>query len=334
MSADNHGRTGLPILRSVSRSFYLSIRILPMRLREPVALGYLLARSTDTIADTASVPVGKREEGLQRLAEIIQGEAPREEVVDLLPSFLPLQTNPHERALLENLPVSLEWLEQLNSDDLADVRAVLEKITRGQMLDLLRFGDPAEVRALKGAPDLDEYTYLVAGCVGEFWTRLCFRHIRNFADLSGTQMLRLGTDYGMGLQLINILRDAGADLHAGRCYFPIDELAQQGLAPDHILREPERFYPIYAKWMKQAERDLIAGIQYSRAIRNPRVRAATVLPALIGNRTIALLHSAGPTALHRTLKIPRREVRWIVTSLLFTCASRRRISALFQEMKP
>ena len=40
----------------VSRSFYLSISILPKPLRDPVALGYLLARASDTIADTAELP--------------------------------------------------------------------------------------------------------------------------------------------------------------------------------------------------------------------------------------------------------------------------------------
>src|SRR2546430_5311660 len=45
------------ILASVSRSFYLSIRLLPKKLRDPVSLGYLLARASDTIADTIDVPI-------------------------------------------------------------------------------------------------------------------------------------------------------------------------------------------------------------------------------------------------------------------------------------
>ena len=40
------------VLRSVSRSFYLSLRVLPKPLRDPLSLAYLLARATDTIADT------------------------------------------------------------------------------------------------------------------------------------------------------------------------------------------------------------------------------------------------------------------------------------------
>jgi Phytoene/squalene synthetase len=52
MSASSHSATRqlqTAILRSVSRSFYLSVRLLPAQLREPVALAYLLARATDTV---------------------------------------------------------------------------------------------------------------------------------------------------------------------------------------------------------------------------------------------------------------------------------------------
>jgi farnesyl-diphosphate farnesyltransferase len=74
-------------------------------------------------------------------------------------------------------------------------------------------------------------------------------------------------------------------------------------------------------------------MEYSRAINNRRVRAATVLPALIGARTLALLHAAGPAALQRTVKIPRREVRAIILSLALTAVSRRKTDAMFNRAK-
>src|SRR5438876_11928465 len=40
------------LLRQVSRSFYLSLAILPRPLREPIGLAYLLARAAATVADT------------------------------------------------------------------------------------------------------------------------------------------------------------------------------------------------------------------------------------------------------------------------------------------
>src|SRR6266513_6071273 len=254
------------ILRSVSRSFYLSIRFLPQQLREPIALAYLLARTTDTVADTTRIPGTVQMKTVKMLSNGIQGKVSREVVINHVASFVPLQKNAAERTLLDSLPDCLEWLEQAGIADRDDIRAVLEKITNGQMLDLHRFDNPPEIRALKTAADLDEYTYLVAGCVGEFWTRLCFRHRQNFASLIQDEMLALGRRYGMGLQLINVLRDAGPDLRAGRCYFPNDELVAIGLSAAQILSESDRLQPIYKRWMDKAQDGLACGMQYSRAI--------------------------------------------------------------------
>jgi farnesyl-diphosphate farnesyltransferase len=146
-------------------------------------------------------------------------------------------------------------------------------------------------------------------------------------------MLALGKRYGMALQLINVLRDAGSDLRAGRCYFPEHELSAVHLIPSQILSEPERFQPIYRTWLENAKAGLTSGMEYSRAIKNRRVRAATVLPALIGARTLALLNATGPGALQRTVKVPRGEVRAMVLSLGLSLASRKRIDAIFDRTK-
>src|SRR6266404_1923494 len=308
-----------------------AIGFLPAQLRQPIALAYLLARATDTIADTTGISRLVRIETLKMLSNGIQGTASRDVVVDLIASFIPLQVNKNEQRLVESLPDCLDWLDQIEHADRNNIRIVLEKITRGQMLDLQRFDDPQEIRALATAVDLDEYTYLVAGCVGEFWTRLCFRHVRNFAKLSEDEMLALGKRYGMALQLINVLRDAGSDLRAGRCYFPEHELSAVHLTPSQILSEPERFQPIYRTWLENAKAGVMSGMEYSRAIKNRRVRAATVLPALIGARTLALLNASGPAALQRIVKVARSEVRVMILSLGLTLASRRRIDAIFDR---
>src|SRR5919197_3911719 len=152
------------LLRSVSRSFYLSIRILPARLREPVGLAYLLARTTDTIADAAHISPELRLKTLNKLALLIQGAGDRTEIVDVIASFVPSQESVAERVLIQSFPEFLARLDQLAADDRAQVRVLLENITRGQSLDLQRFAHGDGVRALATAAELDEYTYLVAGC--------------------------------------------------------------------------------------------------------------------------------------------------------------------------
>jgi len=288
-----------------------------VQLREPIALAYLLARATDSVADTTEISNAVRLETLKMLSDGIQGKASCEVVVDLIASFVSLQGNTSERQLLESLPDCLRWLSQIEQADRNDIRV----------------DNPQEIRALGTPADLDEYTYLVAGCVGEFWTRLCFRHVRNFARLSEDEMLALSKRYGMALQLINVLRDAGSDLRGGRCYFSEYELNAAHLTASQILSEPERFQPIYRTWVQKAKAGLDSGMQYSRAIENRRVRAATVLPALIGTRTLALLDEAAAGALQRTVKVSRREVRAMILSLAITLVSRKSIDAIWKRAK-
>src|SRR5436190_4834627 len=120
------------ILRAVSRSFYLSIRFLPAPLREPVALAYLLARTTDTVADTARISGTLRTETLQTLSSAIQGKASRKIIVNRLASFAPLQESAAEQRLIESLPGCLEWLEHMENADRDEIRILLTKITEGQ----------------------------------------------------------------------------------------------------------------------------------------------------------------------------------------------------------
>jgi farnesyl-diphosphate farnesyltransferase len=320
-----------PLLQSVSRSFYLSIRVLPAHLGQPVGLAYLLARATDTVADTSEIAPEVRQPRLELLASIIQGGAPVAKVNEVISSFAPLQTNAEERKLIESLPQCLEALDRLETADRKDVRVLLEKINNAQRLDIERFGKPGTIRALATEDELNEYTYLIAGCVGEFWTNVSVRHVRNFATLSVDQMLDLGRHYGAGLQLINILRDAGGDLRAGRCYFPDQDLSRVGLTPEKIPDQPGKFMPVFNKWLDRAAKGLEAGMQYSLAVRNRRVRGATALPALIGARTIALLREAGDAVLEEKVKVPRTEVRSLLRRVGMTLSSKATLQRLYRN---
>ncbi|MEO6969913.1 MAG: squalene/phytoene synthase family protein [Chthoniobacterales bacterium] len=306
------------ILKSVSRSFYLSIKFLPRPLREPVSLAYLLARATDTIADTAPIPAATRLTTLLAFARVIAGAADFDTVAEPLRAFAGQQSDPHERALIENVRGCIAWLEQLEPADRDDIRAVLKTIVTGQQLDLTRFGDPVAFTSLQTAAELDEYTYLVAGCVGEFWTKLGVRKAPPFATLAPNEMTKLGVTYGRGLQLINVLRDRGADRQAGRSYLPAQELATR----------PEA--EVFADWLNAAEAKIGAGIDYCSALTSWRTRFATALPALIGARTIALLRAAESGA--GKIKVPRKMVRRILLAALPAAASPSALRALFQRL--
>ena len=178
----------LELLKPVSRSFYISIRLLPKALREPVALGYLLARTSDTIADNSAIDVEKRIELLDRFARAIAGkeQAIGNDLAQLRAS--PGMTD-GENTLLGSANEILQSLQNRSPEDQRDVRELLAVITRGQRQDLTRWR--GGVAALANADELREDLYLVAGCVGEFWTRVCFRKVQSFTARMEDDILEL-----------------------------------------------------------------------------------------------------------------------------------------------
>ena len=150
MSPGSTKSLGTEILRSVSRSFYLSIRFLPAQLREPITLAYLLARTTDTVADTAQISGIVRMETLTLLSMASKARLPVVSLRSLLHHLFRCRRTQRTTTprVITRLPGLLGRMEHADRND---IRLVLEKITRGQMLDLQRFDNPQEIRALSTA---------------------------------------------------------------------------------------------------------------------------------------------------------------------------------------
>lgn len=320
------------LLRAVSRSFYLSIRLLPRGLRPAVGVAYLLARATDSLADTSVAPAAERLHGLSSLAEAIR-RCDASGAAAVSAAFSAHQANPAEQELLQRLPECVALLQSLEPADQADVQAVLASIVRGQQLDLTRFPGGGAPAALPDAAALHEYTYLVAGSVGEFWTDLCGRHVQNYADRPLQEMRALGCAFGCGLQLVNIVRDVGEDLAAGRCYLPADELAAAGLSIGTLLQRPGSLLPVWRRWQALAAADLDDGMQYALALHSRRMRAAVALPALLGMRTLALLAQAGPDGIRTRVKVPRRQVHALLARIALTFAARETLQQDYQAAR-
>ena len=318
--AREHNELLTDLLEGVSRSFYLTLRVLPKSIRPQIGLAYLLARTTDTIADTEIVGVEQRLEALQALRERILGRsaAPLD-----FGRLAQQQGLPAERVLLEKCEASLALLQAQSELDQKLICEVLDVITGGQELDLKRFGNPApgKLIALQTDAELDDYTFRVAGCVGQFWTRVCLAHQFSTAATSAPSFEQLGVRFGKGLQLFNILRDMPADLAKSRCYIPSARLSAIGLAPEDLLRpeiEP-KFRPLYNQYLDLTESHLAAGWRYTNLIpiSQMRVRLACAWPILIGLQTIARLRTGNVLDPRQRIKINRREVRAMMLRSIF-----------------
>lgn len=257
------------LLSAVSRSFYLSMRFLPREMRPGVAVGYLLARATDTVADTVDMDSGERLALLKMMGETVAGDASRETASTCfgqLGVLSTVQAHRGEAELLARFPECLALLEALPPREQMLVRQVLCTIVEGQAWDLEYFEGNSSVSCPE---QLEHYAYMVAGCVGEFWTRLGLLVLgAGFSTQPEDQLLRWGAHYGMGLQLVNILRDREEDLSRGRSYLPAADAGP---------------------WLDRAERWLKEGVFYAESLRNGRLRFSTVLPAWLGLDTLELL---------------------------------------------
>ncbi|HEY1786914.1 MAG TPA: phytoene/squalene synthase family protein [Verrucomicrobiae bacterium] len=314
------------LLRATSRSFYLTLRVLPAAIRRQIGFAYLLARAADTIADTEIVPVDQRLDALQKLREGIQGKNPASlNLSDLAGK----QGTPAEKLLLEKIGATLKDLQTFSPEDQKRIRDVLAIITGGQALDLTRFAPKISadgslrIIALESAADLDDYTYRVAGCVGEFWTKVCRAHLFPDTRLDEEELRVNGVRFGKGLQLINILRDLPGDLKRGRCYLPTDKLEKFKLLPATLLSRANesRFRPLFDEYLDKAESHLRAGWEYTNMLpyRQFRVRLACAWPILIGIKTIEKLRSTNVIELQQGVKISRAEVRRLMVRSVLAC---------------
>src|SRR5690606_29743750 len=113
-----------------------TIQVLPAALRSPIGLAYLLARASDTIADTAQASKDVRLGHLKAFGGMVETGG-RDGLPDLIREIQP--GDPAEQRLIALLPDCLDWLASIHEQDRREMQTVLREIIRGQTLDLQRF---------------------------------------------------------------------------------------------------------------------------------------------------------------------------------------------------
>lgn len=279
------------ILKGVSRSFYLSLILLPRRVRSQMGLAFLACKAADTIADTSLIPSSERLKSLDAYREMFATPA-TEHAATISEALLHPEGNAAggsaaEWALIKNLPALMEALNHLPPRDWTLIQELVLELTQGMQMDLAK-------NSLETEEELEQYIYYVAGCVGRFWTRIIKTHF-SFGANFNAETETLGEKLGKGLQLVNILRDHPHDLQRGRCYIPKEFLSKSGLKK--LLRKAENYLSAYQPYLSFYPWHAC------------RLKAVVRLPARLGFKTLALLEASdnwlNPAVTH---KISRRQV--------------------------
>lgn len=297
----------LELLKTVSRSFYLSIRILPGKVRHAIALAYLLARAADSIADSEHQDIKVKQNLLYQLQNLLSSfhELALSEFIE---QALPILTVREEQVLIKELTLIFSSIHCLSEEEQSLISKTVNTLIQGMHKDMSMFGDTEQISALKTDPELDEYTYLVAGCVGEFWTEILQLHYTLSWD--STQQIKNGILFGKALQLTNILRDIRKDALIGRCYIPLDELKKNNLKPGDLLDSTKNKFtkPVKDKYIRRSLDYYHNAEQYllNTPRTTPRLRMASFWPIAIGMQTLAKINSNNNSA--EEVKVRRKQV--------------------------
>jgi farnesyl-diphosphate farnesyltransferase len=206
------------LLQKTSRTFALTIPFLPDPTRAEVSIAYLLFRIIDTFEDATRWPAPRRIETLTRFMELCdQPPKASAALVEDCERDPPLEHAGY-RELLGKIPLVLKAFQDLRPGARAPIRRHLGRSAEG-MKGFVARGEGLHGLELETVDDLRDYCYAVAGIVGEMLTEL-FLLGRPELSAVAEDLRNRAAEFGEGLQLVNILKDAGRDALESRVYLP------------------------------------------------------------------------------------------------------------------
>ena len=270
------------LLTATSRTFAISIPLLPPPLRQQVTIAYLLFRVADTFEDASDCPPRERIDALAAFVELLRGGQ----------ASLPVHWKDAHKGyeeLLADLPLVLEAFAALEPEAREILRVHVTRSADG-MAEWVAATTEEGTLQLESVEELRRYCYVVAGIVGEMLTELFLHAVPQLAA-SAAFLRERSRAFGEGLQLVNILKDATDDAAAGRTYIP------RGTSVADVFA--------------LARKDLDAAEEYTLALEEtgaPQgIVAFAALPTALARATLDRLEVAGPGA-----KLRRDEVMAIL----------------------
>ena len=206
------------LLEKTSRTFALSIPVLPEPTRRQVMIAYLLFRIADTFEDAAPWAPERRVEALREFQGLLSAYSPGDaaRLASRWTAAGP-SPNPAYGELIAEVPLVLEAFFAQEEEAVSSVRAHVLRSAEGMagFVERSREG----VLVLDDVADLQAYCYAVAGIVGEMLTDLFLLGRAPLAGIAPSLRERAGT-FGEALQLVNILKDTATDVAEGRSFLP------------------------------------------------------------------------------------------------------------------
>ena len=203
------------ILNSVSRTFALTIPLLPFPIEKVVGNTYLLCRIIDTIEDAAELTPTSKQDLSRLFLDAVLGNTPVSKFVESCLKALQNYSNHDELDLIAHTPTVLRILHTCPAIDQEAVGRCVSIMSEG----MSHFHGKQTQSGLQDLKEFEEYCYAVAGVVGELLTSIFSQYSPNFAkNIKGHESLAIA--FGQALQMTNILKDSPEDRARGVSWKP------------------------------------------------------------------------------------------------------------------
>jgi squalene-hopene/tetraprenyl-beta-curcumene cyclase len=226
------------LLGEVSRTFALSIDMLPPQLRDSVGNAYLLCRIVDSIEDDTRLPIGRRLALFDAFDTAVGDDAVAEEVFEREARDTGVGETPGENELCAHAGAVLRRFRLLDAARRRAIRPRVLEMSKGMREYAVRAARDGHLR-IADVADLERYCYFVAGTVGGLLTDLFALDVPDIEPDRLAELHRLAVRFGIGLQLVNIVKDVAVDLERGACFLPANLVEGAGLAVEELL-DPRR----------------------------------------------------------------------------------------------
>ena len=269
MSQKNLHKEAMKMLKETSRTFYIPITLLGTTLKNTVGSAYLCMRAIDEIEDHETMDPVVKQQLLRTTSELLKEPFNREAYEEMVA--------PYADVLPEVTMRIADWL-------LICPEGILETVQNYTSIMAAGMADWVEREwVIESRQDLDDYTYCVAGLVGEMLADIWDWH-------DGTKTSKeYAIGYGRGLQAVNILRNQEEDFD------------ERGV----------RFIP--KGWTRQdvfeyAEENLTLGDAYLKDLSTHRIKLFSKIPLALAKKTLETMQSG-----HE--KMTREEVEEVVEQI-------------------
>jgi farnesyl-diphosphate farnesyltransferase len=212
------------ILQGVSRTFALTIPVLPKPLSEVIGNAYLLCRIADTIEDEVSLSPDQKRHFSSQFIDVVTGRVSAQKFADELHPLLSDATLEAERDLIKNTARVIRLTHATTTGQRAAIERCITIMAKGMTV----FQVTPSHGGLKDITHLDKYCYYVAGVVGEMLTELFCEYSEEIGQ-HRQEMFNLSVSFGQGLQMTNILKDFWEDRKRGVCWLPQDMFQTSGI---------------------------------------------------------------------------------------------------------